>query len=675
MIINYKLGDKIFKYFNDDISDEEKSKLNFVLSNNKGDFLNFAFGENFNKYLGLSICNSDNLKIFKIIDEIIVDDISCVETIISPFKIIRKFSSNITENIEPLILKKPGGGEIDYLRGEGSLRYDSNGNLIEEMIGVENQKEIVDSFYLGPSGGMIYEIENFQGSIKIDLDFREQNDFDEWGRDYHIYEENGNIIVEYTKNKNDVEDYKLFLAIKTSNIMYDIKKEWVEKNYSYSKKRNSLSKRYVYRALNIHINDSKKIYFGAAFTKNEALSQIELLEFHQNELESFDENFTKDFLNMIKNKNLPIQEDVFTAYKLSVISLFKFLNKDLLYSTLQGSFAGFPWFSQVWTRDELTALRAFINLDYISYSKEKLFSYLKNINSQTGKLKRLDISGSLDSFDGVLWLAKRFEDFLYKLEENKKLADNLNLGEIRFAYEKLYLAFEKIIESNWDKENELLGINYGDSWMDTIERKFPIDIQMQFLSFISVLSQLAILSDDREKADQLLDFENMFREKVRDTFYRNSMLYDEAYEDRVSSNVFLAYYFYPSLLLKEDWINVIDNSLGHLRTSWGGILSLSNQDSRYKDEYSGEDNKSYHNGDSWFWINNIAAIVMNDIDDKKYRRDINKIVNSSTRDILKMGTLGFSSEVSSGKEQRAEGCLAQLWSSSTFIEMVDKLYK
>ena len=64
-----------------------------------------------------------------------------------------------------------------------------------------------------------------------------------------------------------------------------------------------------------------------------------------------------------------------------------------------------------------------------------------------------------------------------------------------------------------------------------------------------------------------------------------------------------------------------------------------------------------------------------DFNEKKYRKEINGLLLSSTKDILELGCIGFGSEISSAKEQKPQGCYAQLWSSASYIEMVDKLFK
>ena len=82
---------------------------------------------------------------------------------------------------------------------------------------------------------------------------------------------------------------------------------------------------------------------------------------------------------------------------------------------------------------------------------------------------------------------------------------------------------------------------------------------------------------------------------------------------------------------------------------------------------------SYHRGDSWFWINNITAIVMHQVDKEFFSKYINKILEASTWELLYMGITGYAGELSSAKELRSEGCSAQLWSNSTYIELINEL--
>lgn len=644
MNIKYVFPNSYYNFEQD--NKEHLENLSFLLTNQKGDFLINGIEKNSTKYQGFNICDSKTQEIFKIIDEIIPKGLEVDSVEYNGYEVKRIFKSKFTESLV----------EVE---GEKSTEI-KNDSIITS-----------DKFYLGQNGGFIYHISNFEGKILVNLDMRGANDFDKWGRDYKIKSENGIIFVEYTKKSDDNSEYKLYLGIKASNFLCDLVENWEERTYSYSKKRGSLDTLYIYNLLNAKINGNKKIIFGAGFSKEEVVSQINLLEFHEDELTGLD--FEKQEELIDKHEfNKPILEEANIAYKLSVNSIYNLYKSNL---KNKGFFAGFPWFSQVWSRDDLVSLRSLINLGENNLVKERLFNYLKHINENTGEIKRIETNDSLSSPDAVFWLAKRIEDFIFELDSNNKLEEVLNLGEIKYIFDKLSVAFNNIITTYWDSNQELLKVKKGDSWMDTIDVEFPIDIQVQLLEFASSLSVLATIYDNKEDAKKFEDFEELLRIRIRTGYFRNGKLYCELNSDLINSNIFLAYYLYPDLLLQKDWENVIDYALKELRTIWGGISSVSKNHSNFKEEYSGENNLSYHMGDVWFWINNIAAICMYDLNEKKYRTNITKILSSSTRDILKFGAIGYSSEISSSINQKSEGCFAQTWSTATYIEMIDKLFE
>jgi len=106
----------------------------------------------------------------------------------------------------------------------------------------------------------------------------------------------------------------------------------------------------------------------------------------------------------------------------------------------------------------------------------------------------------------------------------------------------------------------------------------------------------------------------------------------------------------------------------------GGIATINKHHPSFKDTYSGENPESYHNGDSWYFINNITAICLNRLDKKLYKKYINKILKSSTDDILYNGFIGHASELSSAKEFSSEASLCQAWSAATYIELIHELF-
>lgn len=674
MKIYYDLGNQIYSYTQ--TNPDEIKKLNFILTNSNGSYLNFGAQNNSCKFQGLNIYNEKTKNIHKFVEEIIPKNLTLKEISYEGNKVVRIFNPIKTSPTNIIVNEK---NKADQLFGEeGKLKYNENG-ILEEEINVPSQITPKDSFYLGPSGGMIYEIQNFKGDLIIDIDMKLRDDFQTEGRQHNIYKENEITIVEYTKTNKDNSQYKQYLTIKSTNLKSTPIEEWTKKEYDYSKERNTLYEWYIFRLLKANVDNSKKIFFGTGFTKEEALNELTLLELHQNELENYDK---QNYINKITiNENdfkKPITQDTQVAYKLSQNAILNFTNTNLNSQDLKsGIYAGFGWFSDVWARDEIISLRSLINIGEYEFVKERLMYYLNKINPETGELKILQNKPSNESFDATFWLAKRIEDLIYSLVEQNALSKIFFDKELNSIYEKLSLAFNKIIKNNWDFDKELIKVKYAQSWMDTIEVNYPMDVQVQLLEFISFMASLSNITKNKNDTEKYLDLEDGLRNKIVTTYVKNNTLYNDLNqtEETHNCNVFLAYYIYPNLLHKNDWEKIIDNALKAMKTSWGGVSSLSKKANNFQINYSGENNLSYHRGDTWYWINNITAIVLNDLNEKKYRNEISKILMSSTTDILKMGTIGYASEISSSSKQKAQGNLAQAWSSATYIEMIDKLFE
>ena len=209
-----------------------------------------------------------------------------------------------------------------------------------------------------------------------------------------------------------------------------------------------------------------------------------------------------------------------------------------------------------------------------------------------------------------------------------------------------------------------------------------IEIQAARLLMIKLMIELSNMTDDSKKEKEYIKIEQEFAKKVKDTFLssiseeqQQLILKDGKDDAAIRPNIFLAYYLYPELLSHQEWEEVFDNTLKKLWVDWGGLTTIDKTSRYFTWEYSGENNKSYHRGDSWFFINNIAAICLYKVNKIKYDYAIRKIIDASTQDILWNGFIGHASELSSAKEQRAEGCLAQAWSAGTYIELVHEVYE
>ena len=609
-----------YDFILDSVSFETRDLVNsnFFLSDCKGGFLNLGVVRNSSKFQGYSFYDSDSKKSYKVIDEFI-----------------------ISSQKEPI--------EVKYSGLEVRRFFDG----------------FYDKFYVSSEGVLFYSTSNSDW-IELDLDARISDDFSKIGRFYNICQENGICVIEYTKKNGENVDYKVYLAFETEKLEIEEIKKWVNKKYSYSQERSSLFNLYIFKALRFKVKSEDEIIFAVSLLRDEAISKVSRARLNFEKTYFSDAQNTQKLLEDKKFERL-MTANVNLAYKLSNNAIYKFLNGS-------GVFAGIPWFSNVWSRDELVSIWAFISNGEFDYVRGRLMHYIESID-EDGFLKIIDRDGSNCSPDSVFWLSKRFTDFIKTLKKREELYKYFSNYELEEIYNKFVSSFRAILRKNWDRDISLLRVDRGDSWMDTIPLDYPLDILVQLLGFVSNITSFARILGKWEDESNFSEFEKEFSSHIANIYFRGGNLYDEPMIDRLSCNVFLAYYFYKYFLTSEDWEVVFDNALKVMKTNWGGISSLSKKDPNFKDSYTGEDDLSYHNGDSWYWINNIAAIVLNDFNEKKYRKEINGLLLSSTKDILELGCIGFGSEISSAKEQKSQGCYAQLWSSASYIEMVDKLFK
>jgi hypothetical protein len=653
MFIDYILGGE--KHTFSQISENDLVNLNFLLTNPKGDFLNLGIESNSCKYQGFNVCKNSTVEIFKFIESIFPVGVDVDRVKYNGSTIERTFKSKFTE-------------ELSY--------KDSEGDASDDFF-YENKVLTTDSFFVGPTGGLIYEINNFEGQVILDLDMRKKNDFNKSGRDFNVFSEGGVVYVEFTK-VNGKYSYKQFMAIKAQNFSYDLVEKFVNKHYEFTRLQKSDWKWSVFRLMNVNVLNRKKIFFGCGFSLDEANEQVVLLEKYEKDLIEISNVEVNDIFSNKSKFDKPLSESVSVGYDLSVLATYKFLKVDLKNSSIGvGSFAGFPYFSNVWARDDIFGLRALINLGEIGLVKSRIDFYLNSIDSTTGGIKNLLSRDGDTNCDIVFLLSKRIEDFLFYLVDNHELSKVYSQSELSAIYQKLNLSFHNVVRHNWDFDSELIKVKNSYGFRDKLFDSFPLNVQVLFLSFSSsmaFLGKISGLDDDCEEVIKFLDFEELLRIKIRSSYVQNGILYSNLDCDKITYEVFSTYYFCPDLFSKVEWEEIFDRSLMVLRNDWHGISSLSSNHKHFVDEHSGQDGKSRDLGDSFFYMNNLAAICLNDLNSSKYSSIINKILLSSTHDILECGSVGYSSELSSSSEKKSEGNLAQLTSSTSYIELVDKLF-
>ncbi|MEM4397850.1 MAG: amylo-alpha-1,6-glucosidase, partial [Candidatus Woesearchaeota archaeon] len=510
-------------------------------------------------------------------------------------------------------------------------------------------------------------------SIELNLDLREIYDFSDEGRIYKIYLKKGCIVVEYNKFLNNFLDnlsYKRFLVLKTNielkeNETFKILNKWKEAYYSEDEKRKSFPwKLYIYNALKFKVDKKARYVF---FYSDNLDSAIDKVKNAFNMPYQDKTNFLKIKKGEKEIENIDLEK--LFAFNCAVKSFFDLYVKFQDNKDVFGFYAGLPWFFQFWARDELISIKA---LKYITKNEEQkqrnielakkiLLTRLNNID-ENGRLFNRFPSSELGSSDSTGWLYSRFYEFIEYFSQKE-------LAHIR---EVLEITINNMKNSS---EDYLIRNNKNETWMDTsfnndFREGFRIEIQALWLSILRLANTIDRLLLREQKS---FEFEEKVKQKVKNAFFDGKILKDginNKDDFTIRPNIFLACYVYPELLNKEEWETVFDNSLESLWLDWGGLSTIDKKDPLFCNNYTGEDNKSYHRGDSWFFINNIAAICMLKINKEKYKFYIEKIINASTEDILYKGAISRASELSSASEQKAEASLFQLWSVATFIELI-----
>ena len=276
--------------------------------------------------------------------------------------------------------------------------------------------------------------------------------------------------------------------------------------------------------------------------------------------------------------------------------------------TPTGQWAGLPWFHQVWSRDELIA--------GLGLSRDLQHQLLDQYLGQSlidGELSTY-IDSNTQCADGVGWLcllAAQYSQPDFPIGLERRL--------IRF----LLRARTGLLAAKTTATGLIRNGN-NTTWMDTVGREgVRLEIQCMYGKLLELLYELTGQAVYEQERLTLLA-------TVRQHFLYNNQLLDGIGDDTIRPNIFLAYLLQPDLLSARLWQSCFDQALAALWLPWGGIASIDGEDQRFQEYSSGEDNHSYHNGDSWFFINNLTAIALYRLDAKRYGNKINAILEAST---------------------------------------------
>ncbi len=451
--------------------------------------------------------------------------------------------------------------------------------------------------------------------INVFLDVREAYDTGK-GEDYAFYQEGGAYIAEFTNG--------IYLAVSCKEGK-NIKKE-IERRYPYDKKRNSPPfERTVYKGLSLY---GKRFIFAVGKDKEEVIKEVNKI-------------YIKEALQGKKELDVLCAEN-------SLSGLLSFRE--------MGIYAGLPWFFQFWPRDEAVSLKSLFTL---KPQKAKEI-YLKLLDGVFAK----GPSGTFNA-DAPGWLFKRTDDALPFLQKEEK--------------EKTRRILKKYIEESlWAFTEKKMAINHPhETWMDSLKRD-GARIEMQAMR-LNMYRLAAIFAKGREEKKLYDSLEKELRKEVRKIFFDGENLYDgyfpqeKALDKKIRPNIFIAAYMYPDLLCKREWTKCFDNALEKLWLPWGGLSTLQKDDNDFHGKHTGENPASYHQGDSWFFLNNLAAFVLYSLDKKRYESYIKKIMEASREELMWKGAIGRHAEISSAGELQSEGCVNQAWSSAMYLEARRKI--
>lgn len=488
-----------------------------------------------------------------------------------------------------------------------------------------------------------YSVRAQEATVRITLDMRAVHDFATDHRNYSIQDVPGGHVITYRCPR-----YSFCLAILGGTGQY--KPQWREVTYPYDKRRNSLATLWVCDALTYNVTHNLELRFGTGWTVEQAIAAA-------------------NSANSSPTTTQPVIPP-------SIRSNAKFANafascvRDVNEATLElprvgpGIIAGYPWFYQIYTRDEAISAGAFLALHDTELAKRILLREISTIRHD-GRIDNRTPASELASADGVGWAFLR----LRQLNGLKALND-----EERERVLQALRASIQGLEHHWVRES-LVHNSWKETWMDTTggfeDGRAGARIEIQALSY-SMYEFMAELCEahNNQDAEYYRRRAALIKSAVRALFLdtRSGALADGVIDhvDRTARpNVFIAAYAAPEFFTYDEWRKIFAASLDRLWLSWGGLATIDREHMLFTPECTGENDKSYHRGDSWYFVNNIASIVLG-LTGFFEQRD--EIMRASTDQILSQGIPGHAAETSSAAHREAHGCFIQTWSAATYVE-------
>ncbi len=530
-------------------------------------------------------------------------------------------------------------------------------------------KGVTASFFLPVSSNACIVEADKSHPFTFLLDVKKPYDNRVWGRHYRIVESSpSHVLVEFVKATDSREDSthgqeesRLYIAFFAPDAAWNVAGEWQKVHYPFDEERKSHPyDRHVYLPLKAQ---AAKLVLAVAKDPSLALEQAKKTYEKSQKLMDFHKEYC--FTGRANSK-----KHVPSLARMAQICASHAL--DSLVENVEDPFiiAGLPWFFQEWSRDELISLRALmISKEYSTARKiiERAFARVL----PDGNLPNRIPPTSTTSADAIGWLFVRAKDFIDAVKADGYYRTAFHPGQEEQLVEQMKDIVQRLVTSS-TREGWAMNEPQG-TWMDTSaygdsRTGIRIEIQALRLALYRIVAELT-----GEEVYKKL--EESLAKQVKKYFWDGTLLADGLGDHTIRPNVFMAAYIYPELLSGEEWESCFDAVLPKLWLEWGGISSIDTDHPHMNWQCTGEDSASYHHGDSWYFLNNMAAIVLHRVNKKKYANYIKKIQEASTKEILYMGFVGCHSEVSSAGQLKSEGCWSQAWSNALFIELFEEIHK
>lgn len=517
---------------------------------------------------------------------------------------------------------------------------------------IERQGGVRETFFLDPDSNSLVWQANEAITLSVLLDGKEIFDNSEMGRFYEIGAQEGCVIIEFIKREDGSLKRRFFMAIAGLGGS-KVKNEWIQERYAWDCARNDPPfDRYVFHAADFF---GKKFVFSVAQEKDAAIAEAKRVydnaETIKKSLDAEGERFAHKYGQSIGD------EEIRMAYCASKYSLQHMEVKDE-WKNSEGLYAGIPWFAQFWLRDFAISSSQLVP----SVARAIFVRYLN----------QWVVKGTLRGYAGPGELACADTEGLFFRCAAHLMQIGVLQGEEARKTKELLTSFMKD-ELPARMHDGLVHNGLKETWMDTEYQGFGRQgarIEIQALT-LAMMRFAGVLMKD---TTYFLKEAELLR-AVRTAFWDGAMLADGAGDATQRPNIFLAHHFYPDLLLRHEWEKAFESALKELWLSWGGIASIAKTHPSFCGDDRGCDdrNRSYHHGDTWFFINNYAALSLFEINAEKFRPYIDALLSASTNDILWEGALGHHSEVSSAEHYVPRGCLAQSWSAASYCDAIDRV--